>query len=148
MDLTRELHGSFDVVLFAGVFYHLKDPIRGLEIAASLADEVLIVETQIDLQYVDRPAMAHYPSSELGGDKSNWWAPNIPCMIAMLRDVGFKRIETGQVVANRCIFHAWRSDRLRIETPREMIDGLRRAKLRAARRLFLEALGLRAGERQ
>ena len=26
MDLTRELHGSFDAVLFAGVFYHLKVP--------------------------------------------------------------------------------------------------------------------------
>ena len=102
---------------------------------------------QIDLHYVDRPAMAHYPEpAELGGDRSNWWAPNIPCMIAMLRDPGFARIEAGQVVANRCIFHARRSDRLRIETLREMIDGLRRAKFRAARRLFVEALGLRAGE--
>jgi len=119
-----------------------------LEIAASLADEVLIVETQIDLHYVDRPVMAHYPARELNGDRSNWWAPNVPCMTAMLGDLGFARIDTGQVAANRCIFHAWRSDRLRIETPREMIDGSRRAKLRAARRLFLEALGLRASERR
>ncbi len=37
--------GQFDVVLFNGILYHLPDPIRGLQIAAELAGEVLIIDT-------------------------------------------------------------------------------------------------------
>jgi tRNA (mo5U34)-methyltransferase len=35
----------FDIVIFGGIFYHLPDPLQGLRIAASLAKELLIVDT-------------------------------------------------------------------------------------------------------
>ena len=35
----------FDIGIFAGVFYHLPNPIRGLQIAADLTKEVLVVST-------------------------------------------------------------------------------------------------------
>ena len=44
-DISPEKLGTFDVVLFLGVFYHLFDPIDGLRRAASLAKEVLVIET-------------------------------------------------------------------------------------------------------
>jgi SAM-dependent methyltransferase len=37
----------FDVTLFAGIFYHLPDPIAGLRIAADLTKELLIVNTAV-----------------------------------------------------------------------------------------------------
>lgn len=37
----------FDVTLFAGIFYHLPDPIAGLRIAADLTRELLIVNTAV-----------------------------------------------------------------------------------------------------
>jgi hypothetical protein len=37
----------FDVTLFAGIFYHLPDPITGLRIAADLTRELLIVNTAV-----------------------------------------------------------------------------------------------------
>jgi hypothetical protein len=40
-----------------------------------------------------RPAMVFYPGAEHGNDPSNWWGPNVPCVTAMLKDVGFKSIE-------------------------------------------------------
>jgi hypothetical protein len=55
-DLCPEkVGGTFDVVLFLGVFYHLLDLIDGLRRASSLANEVLVVETHTDLNDLDRP---------------------------------------------------------------------------------------------
>ncbi len=93
MDLSAEaLGGRFDIVLFLGVLYHLRHPLLALEKVADVTGELLILETQVDLLDVRRPAMAFYPGAELNGDGTNWWAPNIPGMIAMLKDVGFDEV--------------------------------------------------------
>jgi len=150
MELSPGQHGSFDVVLFAGVLYHLKNPVGGLEAAASMASEVLIVETHGDLNHIDRPAAAFYPGTELNGDATNWWGPNIPWVISMLKNCGFVHVDVSQVVPTRFIFHAWRSDARRIPgwdfpTPHVGTEpsNARAQKLKRARQLFLEALGLR-----
>ena len=78
-ELSPERIGTFDIVLFLGVFYHLFDPIDGLRRAATLAKEVLVVETHTDLCELDRPAMVMYPGAELAGDATNWWGPNPAC---------------------------------------------------------------------
>jgi tRNA (mo5U34)-methyltransferase len=93
LDLSPEGVGVFDVVLFAGVLYHLRDPMVALERVASVTGELLILETQVDLLRVRRPAMAFYPGSDLNRDASNWWAPNPRALAAMLRAVGFMRVE-------------------------------------------------------
>jgi tRNA (mo5U34)-methyltransferase len=91
-DLSEDTVGKFDVVLFCGVFYHLRNPFMTLESVAKLADEILIVETHLDALNVDRPAMIFYPGDELNGDGSNWWGPNPACVMAMMRDVGFRSV--------------------------------------------------------
>lgn len=101
--------GSFDVVLFLGVFYHLLDPIAGLREAAALAREVLVVETLIERRLNPRPSMLFYPGAERGGDPSNWWGPNTACMLELLRQAGFPRIEvTRGIDRSRKVFHAFR----------------------------------------
>jgi tRNA (mo5U34)-methyltransferase len=93
LDLSPGSAGVFDVVLFAGVLYHLRHPLLALERVASVTGELLILETQADLVGTRRPAMAFYPGRDLNRDPSNWWAPNPPALVAMLRDVGFTRVE-------------------------------------------------------
>lgn len=93
MDLTPEAVGTFDVVFFFGVLYHLRHPLLALEKVAAVTNEMLLLETVVDLTALDRPAMAFYPGSESGGDGSNWCGPNESCVVAMLKDVGFKRAE-------------------------------------------------------
>src|SRR5689334_19416830 len=74
MDLSPETAGQFDVVLFLGVLYHLRNPLLALERVASVCRDVLILETVVDLLDVNRPAMAFYPDRELSNDPTNWWA--------------------------------------------------------------------------
>ena len=109
-DLTPETVGKFDVVLFAGVFYHLRHPFMALERVSKLANEMVIVETQLDALHEPRPAMIFYPGAECGGDQTNWWGPNPACVEAMLKDVGFPTVECTPHPnhANRAIFHARR----------------------------------------
>jgi tRNA (mo5U34)-methyltransferase len=149
-ELTPERVGTFDVVLFLGVFYHLYDPIAGLGRAASLARDLLIVETALDLQDVPRPAMVFYPGAELGNDATNWWGPNVLCMIDLLRGLGFGTIDATMHPhgANRGIFHAWRSTAARRcdPAPETVFDparlrGLsRRRKLRLGWRMIRQAI--------
>ena len=114
-DLSPDRVGMFDVVLFFGVFYHLFDPIAGLATAAKLAREVLIVETHVDLLDTHRPAMVFFPGSELNNDSTNWWGPNPELMIALLKGLGFAKVDAAWSLKHgrRAVFHAWRSESLR-----------------------------------
>jgi tRNA (mo5U34)-methyltransferase len=89
MDLSPERVGTFDVVLFLGVLYHLRHPLLALERVASVTRRLLILETVVDMVGFRRPAMAFYPNRELNKDPTNWWGPNIPAVRGMLQTVGF-----------------------------------------------------------
>lgn len=104
--------GPFDIVLFLGVFYHLIDPIRALQILAPIVRDVLVLETHLDLHALGRPAMVFYPGAELNNDASNWWGPNRELVECLLRYVGFARIDFQAhptVGEARGIFHAYRA---------------------------------------
>lgn len=105
--------GHWQVALFLGVFYHLFDPIAALKCLAAITEEVLVLETHLELQDVEKPAMAFYPGSELSGDASNWWAPNRAAVEALLKTVGFPRVVFTPHPAGpnvRGIFHAFKSE--------------------------------------
>ncbi|MBK6437516.1 MAG: methyltransferase domain-containing protein [Candidatus Microthrix sp.] len=61
-DLDPDVIGTFDVVLFLGVLYHLPHPLLALEKVASVVAEggMVIVETVIDQTFTRRPAAAFY----------------------------------------------------------------------------------------
>src|SRR5262245_14343531 len=69
MDLGPDaVGGQFDVVLLLGVVYHLTDAITALERVASCCSDLLIVETELALNWLPYPAARVYPGSELGND--------------------------------------------------------------------------------
>lgn len=120
MDLSPERVGRFDLVLFLGVLYHLRHPLLALERVASVTREALVLETVVDLVGLGRPALAFYPGTELNGDPTNWWGPNVEAVCAMLRVVGFTSVRVVTPLrstayrAARAIWHAWRHrERLR-----------------------------------
>lgn len=107
LDLDAGQLGTFDLVLFLGVIYHMRHPLLALEKVAPLVDGLLIVESHADMQEIAAPAMRFYPGSEANNDPTNWWGPNAACLKAMLLDVGFRRVEVKQA-APRAVLHAWR----------------------------------------
>lgn len=110
-DMTADTVAASDVVLFLGVLYHLKHPLYILERVAPLAKKQFIVETQLDVTDIPRPAAAFYPGRELGNDPTNWWGPNVPAVIAMLQTVGFQRVAYTahpSYPGSRGFFHAFR----------------------------------------
>jgi tRNA (mo5U34)-methyltransferase len=109
MDLAPQRIGTFDVVLFLGVLYHLRHPLLALERLASVTAGQLILETHVDLTWIRRPAMAFYPDKELGWDPTNWWGPNIAAVAGMLQAAGFSRVQL--VSPNSYLYRALRTAR-------------------------------------
>jgi tRNA (mo5U34)-methyltransferase len=91
-ELTPEKVGTFDLVLFLGVLYHMRHPLLALERVASVTRGQLILQTQVDLLPITRPAMAFYERAECNNDPTNWCGPNPAAVMAMLRSVGFREV--------------------------------------------------------
>lgn len=100
MDLAPARVGTFDVVLFLGVLYHLRHPFLALERVASVTRDCLIVETVVDLVGFQRPAMAFYPGRELNNDPTNWWGPNLAAVKGMLESLGFSEVTVPTPIPN------------------------------------------------
>ncbi len=97
----------FDLVLFMGVFYHLRHPLLVLDSLASMVDRLLVFQTltspdseQLEvpenLPLLDRDALCargwprmSFIERRLAGDGTNWWAPNHAAVLALLRSAGF-----------------------------------------------------------
>jgi len=100
---ARDL-GRFDIVLFFGVLYHLKHPLRALETVCDLSTGLALVEsfvTDDGSQPAAPPVMEFYETTELVGQFDNWVGPNTPCLLAFCRTAGFARVSLESVIANR-----------------------------------------------
>ena len=79
-DLDQMEIRDFDVVIFAGVYYHLKHPILALEAIRRVMPPgaTLLIEGAID----DSPGCyaSFYHYRDWLGDASNWWVPTAECL--------------------------------------------------------------------
>lgn len=109
LDLDPADLGTFDVVLFLGVLYHMRHPLLALERAAAMTHDLLIVESYIVEDDSNIPAMRFFPGNELNNDPTNWWGPNVACIEAMLQVIGFSSVELVSVGNTRAVVHARRN---------------------------------------
>jgi tRNA (mo5U34)-methyltransferase len=87
--------GSFDVVLFLGVLYHMRDPLGSLRRLAELTRGTAIIETEARLFPAVRetPVCEYFGGTRLVDDPTNWWAPNEAALRLMLLEAGFDRVD-------------------------------------------------------
>ena len=108
-ELSPEIHGTFDVVFFLGVFYHLRYPLLALDRIREVTKQYVLLETccmdnglvladrtSIPLADVDRrlteiPLYRFYRYDELNpGDFSNCFSPNRRAVEDALWTAGFR----------------------------------------------------------
>jgi tRNA (mo5U34)-methyltransferase len=119
MDL--EVLGTFDVVLYLGVLYHMPEPLTALRRVRAVTSEVAVIETVAVRVLGQREAslMAFYAGNELGGaDFGNWYAPTERALAGLCRAAGFSRVE---VVRGPPRVPRWR-DHLRRDPRRAMLE--------------------------
>lgn len=103
-ELDPKKHGKFDIVLMLGVIYHAKDPIGYLQKAFDMSNDLVIIESHVDLQQLGYPAVRYYIADELNEDSTNFWGPNALAVIGMMNDIGFKDITQKTLRTGRMIF--------------------------------------------
>jgi tRNA (mo5U34)-methyltransferase len=84
---------DFDVVLFTGIYYHLKDPVLALtRLRRVMKDGALIVIEGAVLEEEGCFARFYYRSPYFG-DQSNWWVPTVQCLKEWV-ECSFLKIQT------------------------------------------------------
>jgi len=106
------LNEKFDLVIFMGVFYHLRHPLLALDLLYDNvvkdllvfqsmqrgSDHVAPVNPDYDFWQTeifhrrDFPHM-YFIEHRYSNDPTNWWIPNRACMEAMLRSSGFEILD-------------------------------------------------------
>jgi tRNA (mo5U34)-methyltransferase len=106
------LHEKFDVVIFMGVFYHLRHPLLALDLLYENVVKDLLVfqsmqrgstiveQVQPDYEFwngeiFDMPGFPqmYFIEHRYSNDPTNWWIPNAAGMEAMLRSSGFEILQ-------------------------------------------------------
>jgi tRNA (mo5U34)-methyltransferase len=103
-----EVEGSFEVVLFMGVLYHLRYPLLALDVVAEKVGGSLVLQTLTmpgeesagapeDVEIDERRRLtepgwprAAFVEHKLAGDPTNWWAADATCVEAMARSAGLR----------------------------------------------------------
>lgn len=105
---VEKLGERFDLVLFMGVFYHLRHPLLALDlIRAHAVRDLFVFQAMLrgsrDIEPIaddyrfserkifDKPGFPrlHFIEKAYAGDRTNWWIPNRACVEALLRSAGF-----------------------------------------------------------
>ncbi len=99
----------YDLILFMGLFYHLRYPLLALDIVAERVKRLMVFQTlempgeeveahtAIDRDVMDRDAFRtpgwpkmSFIEHRFAGDPTNWWVPNHAGVEAMLRSTGMR----------------------------------------------------------
>ena len=88
--------GPFDVVLYLGVLYHMKEPLTCLERVRAVTKEVAVIETEaVHLQGLDHEALLQFHAgSSLRTDFGNWYVATNEALHNLCRAAGFSHVRT------------------------------------------------------
>lgn len=109
-NLTPERYGTFDIVLFFGVLYHLRNPMLALDTvrtmtgrggklfaethiideAVQLSDGTIAKMADLSPMLQGAPLWQFYKGGSLNGDITNKWAPNMTGFRHMIEEARFR----------------------------------------------------------
>lgn len=130
MTMDLDSLGTFDVVMFFGVLYHLLDPFAALRRLRRITGELAAIETEAIrvLGYHDVPLMGFLGGAELKRDHTNWFVLSDKALHDMCHAAGFRQVKTvvGPPPMTKNLPRRWREGRLfgRVERYRTVIHAM------------------------
>ena len=92
-DLTEANTGAgFDLVFMGDVLLHTLNPLQALAAVAPLCRGTLVFAQHIPEAPDSQAAMLYVGGDSLDSDEVSWWLPNKPCIVALLKKLGFRTI--------------------------------------------------------
>ena len=87
--------GTFDIVLYLGVLYHMKEPLTCLERLRSVTREIAVIETEAAQVpgNAGRSLLELHAGGDLNADFGNWYVPTVEALCALVRASGFAEAE-------------------------------------------------------
>jgi tRNA (mo5U34)-methyltransferase len=88
--------GTFDVVLYLGVLYHMREPLTALTRLRKVTGEVAVIDT-VGLSVPGHRGielLRFYPGNELNNDFGNWYAVSEAALHGLCRAAGFSGAKT------------------------------------------------------
>lgn len=128
-DLNVRAFGTFDMVFFFGVLYHLRNPILALEKIFSVCTGTLLMQTSgmVEIPGQEDVALAQFhPGGIQSGTTENpmfdptvFWLPNVACTRALVSHVGFQNVEVLSTDKAGTVVHAQSPTKLPGQRPDE-----------------------------
>jgi tRNA (mo5U34)-methyltransferase len=113
MTLDLDALGTFDVVLFLGVIYHLEEPLRGLRRVRQVTGGLAVIETEAISLPHDGPLWEFVGNGRLNNDPTIFWLPTAEGLCEMCTTAGFSQVavtagppRTTQPTRYRAVVHA------------------------------------------
>jgi tRNA (mo5U34)-methyltransferase len=102
IDRVQSLGVKFDIVLFLGIYYHLRDPLHALAMLRSVLNEGGLIVVEGDVIYSRRKSFGQFFYNDVWkNDASNWWIPSIKCLEEWVESSFFRkkflRLHTGEL---------------------------------------------------
>lgn len=105
----NEFYNRFDIVLFAGVLYHLTDPVLALRITFDCLKDggICLLETAVEksdkkiLSYKGPTEFTRGTKKELNRQGWNWFFPSPKTLSQMMSDVGYEDILLSNIIHGR-----------------------------------------------
>jgi tRNA (mo5U34)-methyltransferase len=87
--------GTFDIVLYLGVLYHMKEPLTCVERVRAVTNQVAVIET-VAAQCpgnAGRSLLELHSGGDLNADFGNWFVPTLEGLGSLARASGFAQVE-------------------------------------------------------
>lgn len=95
--MTTDLQelGTFDVVFYFGVLYHMKEPLTALERLRAATRSVAVIETEaVDVPSLQEVSLLTFVAGdEVGSDYGNWYVTSAAGLRSLCLAAGFSRVE-------------------------------------------------------
>lgn len=109
-EFTPEKIGKYDVIIFAGVLYHLRNPFGILEKLYKLLNPggIIFIETTCDpyIQKEAKPLIMFHPGNSLNSDSSNYFTFNYSSLKGLVEEFGMTVLSHRVTSENRQIMYA------------------------------------------